>query len=94
MKLLKKLIVLMLILGMPFLSKANMECSCTISGMWSEMTLTWYTSGPHAGCANPTAGLALVESSFLGVSLDYYYMDSAEAGLLCSMNRLKEWYPF
>ena len=94
MKLLKKLIVLMLILGMPFLSRANMECSCTISGMWSEMRLTWYTAGPHAGCANPTAGAALVESSFLGVSLDYFYMDSAQAATLCSINKVYEWYPF
>jgi len=55
-------------------------------GLWFGVLLT---AGETAG-----ASLALVEPSFLGVSLDYYYMDTAEAGLLCSMNRLKEWYPF
>jgi hypothetical protein len=88
MKFFKKILIALAIIGSPFLSKANMECSCTIGSESLGMTLTWFTVGADAGCANPTAGAALTEYMWQGQTNGLSYMSAQEAADLCTLSRI------
>jgi hypothetical protein len=81
-----KILILSILISTPFLSKANFECSCTIGSESFGMKLTWFTVGADAGCANPTAGAALIEYMFQGQTTSTSYISSVDAGNLCSAN--------